>query len=355
MTGARPVRTAVIGFGVSGRVFHAPFLARDEAYSLDVIVTGDPERARRARQAHPGATVLADAGELFARASELDLVVVGTPPPTHVELATAALDHGLHVVVDKPFAPTSAQATALIEHARSAGRVLTVFQNRRFDGDFRTLRRLVEGGELGEVRTFESRFEWWKPGGMRGWKATTPVADGGGILFDLGTHLIDQALVLFGPVEDVWADVVRRASDPGSDADDDTLVVLRHRSGTRSRLFMSGLAPLAAPRFHVLGSRAGFTKWGLDPQEAALAAGASPGDPDFGREPRENPATIGVAGDVRPVEPERGDYGRFYRELATALAGGGAPPVDPRDAVHVLQIIERAHGREQEVDLPCLG
>jgi predicted dehydrogenase len=340
-----PLRTAVIGYGVSGRVFHAPFLACDASYSLDYIVTGDPERARHARQALPGATVLADAAELFARAGELDLVVVGTPPQTHVDLATVALDHGLHVVVDKPFAPTSAQGTALIERARAAGRLLTVFQNRRWDGDFRALRRLVEGGDLGEVHTFESRFEWWKPQGFRGWKATTRIADGGGILFDLGTHLIDQARVLFGPVEDVWADVVRRAPGPGSDGDDDTMVVLRHANGTRSRLFMSGLAAAPAPRFHVLGSRAGYTTWGLDPQEATLVAGGWPTDPDFGRVPQENHGVLGVPGDTRQVEPERGDYGQFYRQLALALAGEGELPVDPRDAVAVLQIIERAHGR----------
>jgi predicted dehydrogenase len=340
-----PVRTALIGFGVSGRIFHAPFLSCDEAYSLDHVVTGDPERARQARQAHPKATVRAGPAELFARAGEVDLVVIGTPPQTHVDLATAALDHGLHVVVDKPFAPTSAQGAALIEHARSVGRLLTVFQNRRWDGDFRTLRRLVEAGDLGEVHTFESRFEWWKPQGFRGWKATTRIADGGGILFDLGTHLIDQARLLFGPVEDVWADVVRRAPGPNGDtADDDTMVVLRHANGTRSRLYMSGLAAAPAPRFHDLGSRAGYTKWGLDPQEAALAAGGSPSDPDFGREPQENRATLGVPGDTRPVAPERGDYGQFHRLLATALAGEGELPVDPQDAVDVLQIIERAHG-----------
>jgi predicted dehydrogenase len=341
-----PVRTAVIGFGVSGRIFHAPFLACDEAYSLDYVVTGDPERARPVQRAHPAVTVLADPADLFARAGELDLVVIGTPPQAHVHLATAALDHGLHVVVDKPFAPTSGQAAGLIEHARSAGRLLTVFQNRRWDGDFRTLRRLVEAGDLGEVRTFESRFEWWKPQGFRGWKATTSISDGGGILFDLGTHLIDQARLLFGPVEDGWADIVRRTSGPDGDADgdDDTMVVLRHTNGTRSRLYMSGLAAAPAPRFHVLGSRAGYTKWGLDPQEAALAAGGSPSDPDFGREPPANHATIGVPGDTRPVEPERGDYGQFYRLLATALAGEGELPVDPQDAVDVLQIIEWAHG-----------
>ena len=279
---------------------------------------------------------------MFDRAAEIDLVVLGTPPGTHAELATAALDAGLHVVVDKPFVPSSEQGAALVEHARRAGRVLTVFQNRRWDGDFRTLRGLVERGELGDVHTFESRFEWWKPQGPRDWKASTPVADGGGILFDLGTHLVDQAVQLFGPVERVQADLARLG--PG-EAEDDALLVLGHANGVRSRLVMSGLAALPAPRFHVLGTKAGYTKWGLDPQEAALAAGAKPGDAGFGVEPRDSWGTLGVRGDTRAVEPERGDYGEFYRLLAPALAGAGEPPVDPADAVAVLRVLERAHAR----------
>jgi predicted dehydrogenase len=339
------IRTAVLGYGVSGRVFHAPFLDHDDGYSLDFIVTGDAERAAQAAAEHPGATVLPDAADLFARASEVDLVVIGTPPWTHEELATTALERGLHVVVDKPFAPTSAQAAVLVARAERAGRRLTVFQNRRWDGDFRTLRGLVDAGALGEVHTFESRFEWWKPGGFRGWKARATRAQGGGILFDLGSHLVDQAVVLFGPVERVWADVVTRG---GGAADDEALVVLTHANGTRSRLFMSGLAAQPAPRFHVLGSAAGYTKWGLDPQEAALKAGAKPGDAGFGHEPPENRGTLGVPGDTRPVEPEPGDYGQFYRLLAAALAGTGPLPVDPVDAVTVLELLERAHQSADE-------
>ncbi|TLW95001.1 oxidoreductase [Saccharomonospora piscinae] len=343
MVSSGPVRTAVVGFGVSGRVFHAPFLACDPAYSLDAVVTADPERAATARSAHPGVEVLPHAEDVLARAADFDLVVVGTPPRTHAELASRALDAGLHVVVDKPFAVSSAQGTALVERAREAGRVLTVFQNRRWDGDFRTLRGLVERGELGRVHTFESRFESWKPGGPRSWKAATPVADGGGILFDLGSHLIDQAMRLFGPVEDVWADVTRRTPGlPDGAADDDTLVVLRHRDGTRSRLSMSSLAALPGPRFHVLGDRAAYTTWGLDPQEAALRAGALPTDDGFGLD--REPGLLGAGDDTRRVPGERGDYGAFYRQLAHALTGDGTPPpVDPRDAVAVLAVIERAH------------
>lgn len=338
-----PIRTALIGYGVAGRVFHAPFVAAYDTYQLDVVVTADPERAATARQRYPGARIVSTVDDVWRYADELDLVVVATPPASHVALARQALAHRLHVVVDKPFAPSAAEARALIEAAERAGRVLTVFQNRRFDGDFRTVRRLIGEGALGDVYTFESRFEWWKPQGAGRWKATTRIADGGGILYDLGTHLIDQALVLFGEVTDVWADPVRRAEDAATDADDDTFVALRHAGGTRSRLVMSSRSALPGPRFHVLGSRAAYTTWGLDPQEAALAAGASPTDPDFGVEPADHRGVLGAGTDVHDVTGERGDYGAFYRGLADAVLDGAPVPVDPRDAVAVLDIIERIH------------
>lgn len=334
------VRTAVIGYGLAGRVFHAPFLQHDDAYSLDFIVTGNEERAREARDAYPDVTVLPDTAALLRRSPDVDLAVIGTPPVTHADLAAAALDAGMHVVVDKPFATTSEQGRALIERARRAGRLLTVYQNRRWDGDFLTLRELVDAGELGEVYSFESRFEWWRPGGGRGWKASASVAEGGGILFDLGTHLIDQARQLFGPVEDLWADVTTRGTD---NADDDSMVLLRHVNGTRSRLVMSGFAALPAPRFHVLGSRGAVTIWGLDPQEDALRAGARPGDPGLGVRDEAQWASVGTRGEQRRVEPLRGDYGGFYRRLAEAIAGAAEVPVDPNDAVEVLELIERAH------------
>ncbi|OLT45308.1 oxidoreductase [Saccharomonospora sp. CUA-673] len=335
-----PVRTAVIGYGLAGQVFHAPFVHHDDAYTLDIVVTGNDERARRARETYPGVTVLPDVAALWERASELDLVIVATPPETHVDLAATALDAGLHVVVDKPFAPSSEQARGLVEKARAAGRILTVYQNRRWDGDFLTLRELVDSGELGEVHTFESRFEWWRPGGGRGWKATTDVAAGGGILFDLGTHLIDQACQLLGPVEDLWADVQGRGTDT---ADDDAIVVLRHAGGARSRLIMSALAALPAPRLHVHGSRGGFTIWGLDPQENALRGGARPGDPALGVRDEAQWALVGTRDDQRRIEPVRGDYGQFYSGLAGAIAGTGEVPVDPNDAVGVLELVEQAH------------
>lgn len=342
MTDQRPIRTAVIGFGLSGRVFHTPLIAADEQFSLDIIVTANPDRAADAAERYPAARIVASAEELFRLASELDLVVVGTPPNTHTALAGEAISHGLNVVVDKPFAVSSPEAGALMDRAAAAGVVLTVFQNRRWDADFLTLQKLVEDGALGDVYSFESRFERWSPRSRTPWKEQTPVADGGGMLFDLGSHVIDQALQLFGPVEDLYAETARRSTSGGSDADDDTFVSLLHANGVRSRLWMNKFAAQVGPRFRVLGSEAGYTKWGLDGQEAALAAGVLPTDEDYGVE--NVWGMLGRDGDVNPVPPERGNYPAFYAQLGRAVLDGGDPPVDPAGSLEVLRIIEKIHG-----------
>ena len=336
-----PIRTAVIGFGTSGRIFHAPFLAADPEYSLDVIVTGDPARRAAAAARHPLARVVATPEEVWADAAELDLVVIGSPSGTHAELADSALDAGLDVVVDKPFAVTADEGRALIAKAERLGRRITVFQNRRWDGDFLTLREFVTQGALGDVRRFESRFEWWQPEPAASWKTEATAAEGGGILYDLGTHLIDQAMQLFGPVSDLYVEIARRRPDAA--AEDDVFLALEHDSGVTSHLWMSAVAPLFGPRFHVLGSRAGYATWGLDGQEPSLIAGALPGDPGFGETPEARWGVLGADGDTRPVPTKRGDYGAFYRLLANALREGGPMPVDPAAAVAVLEIIERAH------------
>jgi len=336
---AGPLRTGIVGFGTSGRVFHAPFVSTDPDYSLDVIVTGDPERQAEARRQHPGAQVVATPEELFAQADRLDLIVLGSPPATHAPLARTAIDAGLAVVVDKPFAVSSAEGADLIDHAAGRGVPITVFQNRRWDGDFLTLRSLLRDGALGDIHRFESRFTWWKPQEAKSWKAEATTAEGGGILFDLGTHLVDQALQLFGDVDEVYAELDTRR--PGGAADDDAFISLRHASGVRSHLWMSSLAAQAGPRFRVLGSRAAYTKWGLDEQEGRLKGGALPTDDGYGAEPESTWGVLGVDPELTRVPTERGSYGTFYSLLADALLRGGALPVDPRDAVRVLELLER--------------
>lgn len=343
------IRTAVIGFGTGGQVFHAPFLAADERYSLDIIVTSNRGRAAEAAARYPTARVVPTVDDLFRMAADLDLVVVGTPPDSHVPLAHRALDHGLAVVVDKPLCISVEEGRELVERAEKLGRPLTVFQNRRWDGDFRTVRALIDDGSFGAVRRFESRFEWWKPQETKAWKAQATAAEGGGILYDLGPHLIDQAIQLFGPVATAHAELAAHRRNGG--ADDDAFVSLRHTSGVRSQLWMNGMAAQVGARFHVLGSKSAYTKWGLDGQEAALKSGADPSDPGYGIEPEWAWGVLGVDGALQRVPTQRGHYGRFYELLADALLDGGPLPVDPRDAVEVMAIIERIH-RTVPIDRP---
>lgn len=335
-----PIRAAVIGYGLSGRVFHAPFLAANPDFALDVIVTANAERSAAALAAYPDVQILATAEELFAR-GDLDLVVIGTPPETHVPLAHAALDAGLAVVIDKPFSTTSAEGWDLLNKAHRLGLPITVFQNRRWDGDFLTLQALLAENALGEVYRFESRFESFKPGPPRSWKAEATAAAGGGILFDLGAHLIDQAVLLFGPIDDVSAEVSTRY--PDGVADDDTFVSLHHGSGVRSHLWMSKFAAQVGPRYRVLGSAAAYVKWGLDGQEDAIQAGHLPTEPDFGLEPESAWGTVGTDGATTVVPTQRGRYVSFYAELADALLRGAALPVDAGDALRTIEVIERIH------------
>jgi Predicted dehydrogenases and related proteins len=333
------IRVGLIGYGTAGRVFHAPFIAADPAYDLTAVVTS---RADLVAAEHAGARVVGSVDDLLA-ADDLDLIVVASPTFLHGAHAAAALDSGRPVVVDKPFATTTAEGRGLIERAEAAGLLFTVFQNRRWDGDFRTIRRLLAEGALGEVCRFESRFEWWKPVVVESWKSQTAAASGGGILFDLGTHLIDQALQLFGPARVEYAELDRRRQ--GTAADDDAFVALRHETGVLSHLWMSSVAARPGPRFRVLGTSSGYESWGLDPQEALLKAGTKPDAPGFGVVPEASWGTLGP-GAGRPVRPDDGDYGAFYRGLATALRAGGAPPVDARDSLAALQIIESIHNRK---------
>ncbi|MEW1810750.1 Gfo/Idh/MocA family oxidoreductase [Pseudarthrobacter phenanthrenivorans] len=339
---AAPIRTAVVGFGISGKVFHAPLIAANPDFSLDAIVTSHPGRAAEAARLYPPARIVATPEELFAVAADLDLLILGTPPHTHYGLAATAIAHGLNVVVDKPFVPTSALGGELISRAADGGVQLTVFQNRRWDADFLTLRKVLASGALGEVTSFESRFEWWRPEGFGNWRDTVSLAEGGGILHDLGAHLIDQAIELFGPVERSYGETANRGPHPDA-ADTEAFVSLLHASGVRTRLWMNGMAAQAGARFHVLGSRAGYTKWGLDGQEPALAAGVVPSDPAYGLEPQEHWGLLGTDGAAEPVAPERGAYPQFYVQLAAALRGQGPVPVDPAGPLEVLKVIEGIH------------
>jgi len=332
-----PIRAAIVGYGLAGRVFHAPLISADPAYELAGIVTGNPERAAAAASRYPSARILSTVDELLA-ADGFDLVVVGAPTPDHAAIATRTLERGLATVVDKPLAVRSVEAAELIELAELKGVPLTVFQNRRWDGDFLTVRKLVEAGAFGDVWRFESRFEWNSTRPRPQWKQETSGVDGGGVAYDLGAHLVDQAVRLFGPVASYYGELDRHR--PGAANDDDSFIALTHTSGVRSHLAMSSMVAQRGFRFRVLGSDSGFTKWGLDPQESQLAGGMSPLDEGFGVEPEEAWGKLGRDGDAAPVPTERGAYRDFYAQLAAAVRGSGPLPVDPRDALVAIGIIE---------------
>jgi predicted dehydrogenase len=334
------LRVAIIGYGLSGRVFHAPLIAATPGLTVTSVVTASPERQAEVARDHPAARTLSSPDRLWER-DDHDLVVLATPNDTHLPLATAAIDHGLPVVVDKPLAVTAARAEQLVGRAQSAGVLLTVFQNRRWDADHLTLRRLLAGGHLGEVYRYESRFERWRPVPKAGsWRETLAPEQGGGLLLDLGSHLVDQALTLFGPVTEVYAEVDARR---GLAAEDDVFIALRHVSGTISHLRASAVTAAPGPRLRVLGSEAGFVLTRLDSQEDRLRAGERPDTvPDWGEEPEAHRGRL-VTGDASvPVPGERGDWPQFYALLAAAVRDGGPPPVDPLDAVAALHVLEHA-------------
>jgi predicted dehydrogenase len=343
------LRVGILGYGIGGRVFHAPLVTATPGLTVATIVTANPERAAQAHADYPEADVVADADALFAQAGELELVVVSTPNRTHAPLALRAIELGLPVLVDKPFAPTAAEAETVVQAAKAAGVGLTVFQNRRFDSDFLTVRKLLDAGRLGEVVRFESRYDRWVPKPRENWRELGDPAEAGGVLYDLGAHIIDQALQLFGPVDEVYAEVDRRR--PGVAVDDDVFVSLHHTGGVRSQLWASTLAATRNPRFRLMGTQATFTKYGLDVQEPQIKDGLRPGDEGWGVEPEADAGTLGVNDDVEIVPTETGRYEQYYAEVRDALLGKGEFPVDPESSVETLRVIEAAHlsGAERRV------
>lgn len=328
------IRTGLIGYGLGGMAFHAPLVDAVPELELAAIVTS---RAEQVRDRYPDTQVVPDAATLLADPA-IELVVISTPNDTHAPLARAAIEAGKHVVIDKPFATHVADAQALQALAAARGRVLSVFHNRRWDSDFLTLRGLIDQGRIGEVTLYEARWDRFRLGLRDSWREA--AGPGGGVLIDLGPHLVDQVLALFGPPLSVTADI---GSQRDASQVDDYFELTLNYGRMRAILSSAAIVPAPRPRFAVHGTKASFVKHGLDPQEAQLRAGARADAPDHGVE---DPATYGtlVAPDgSRTVVPsERGDYRRYYSGVAQAIAQGTAAPVSPGDAVAGLRIIELA-------------
>jgi scyllo-inositol 2-dehydrogenase (NADP+) len=343
-----PIKVGLVGYGLAGRVFHAPLLEANPNFNLAWIVqrTGDEAAAR-----YPKAKILRDVEALFQNA-DVELVVVATPNQTHFPFAMQALEAGKHVVVDKPFAITTHDADTMIETASKAGRVLSVFQNRRWDGDFLTVQKILKDRQIGELAEFESRFDRFRPALKPGaWREKD--LPGSGILYDLGSHLIDQATTLFGKPRGVYAEV--RQQRRGAQATDHFLVHLEYPQFTV--LLKSGsLVCEPSPRFVLNGTERSYVKYGLDPQEEALKQGGLPNQPDWGADPESAWGTLTKCG----AQTERakyatlpGCYPAYYENVCRAIRGEEQLAVTPRQARDVIRMIELAsQSAEQQRVLP---
>jgi predicted dehydrogenase len=326
------VRFALVGYGFGGRYFHAPFLASAANCEFVGVMTRSAERRALVHSEHPGAHVFDSLDDLVSRG--IEAVAISTPADTHSQLTDEALRRGLHVVCDKPFALDGAAAEHSVGLAASLGKRLSSYQNRRWDSDFLTAYQVVQSGKLGSIIRFESRFERFAP--ERG-----PGRSGGGTLLDFGSHLVDQAIVLLGTVETVYAEY--RVRDSG--LDDDVFLSLTHRSGAKSHLFGSWSQGAPGPRFRVIGTKATFVVDALmDGQEAAVVSGRSPGTTgdSWGIEPPERWGKISQGEVQSPVPSLPGAWNTFYPAFASAVLGEGDVPVAPEDAVATARILDAA-------------
>ena len=326
------IRVGLIGYGYAGRTFHAPLIRATSGLELVAVSSSRPERVTADL---PGIAVVPSPDDLLATPS-IDLVVIAAPPDVHASLAAAALRAGKHVVVDKPIAPTLDEARATAMLAAGSDRVLAVFQNRRWDGDFLALRDLLSRGVLGEISHFESHFDRYRPLVRDRWREQ-PGA-GAGLWHDLGPHLVDQALQLFGLPDRVWGSLA--AQRAGSQVDDWAHVVLEYNR-RRAILHASVLVAAPAVRFVVHGRDGSWIKYGVDAQEQQLVAALTPGGVAPG-EPEQAVMVDGASGTRTSTPVPPGDYPEFYRRVRDAINGAGGNPVPPEQAVAVAAVVATA-------------
>lgn len=330
----KPLKVGLIGYGTAGSVFHAPLISAVPDLQLAAIVTRQVDAARAK---YPGVTTHASLAELLAERSDIDVVVIATPNESHVALALEAIEAGVAVVVDKPLAVSVQEADRLLQRAAECGMPITVFQNRRLDGDFQTVRRVIESGVLGEVLLYEAHFHRFRPEIKPGWRETRGV--GGGILFDLGAHLIDHALQLFGMPDSVLADIgAQRAAAMADDYFHLTLLQGRRRIILKA----STLVADPGPRFAVHGTGGSLLTYGIDPQEAALRLGVSAISAQGASHPGFVARLTDIEGQQEEFDLQPGRYTSFYEGVSEWLRGRASAPVDARDARSVLQVIEAA-------------
>jgi predicted dehydrogenase len=326
------MRVALLAYGFAGKTIHAPLIRSVEGLELVQVMSGN---AARVNADLPGMRVTAAADEVFGD-PEVELVVIATPNSTHFDLARRALSAGKHVVIDKPFTVTCTEGRDLIAMAEERRLLLSVFHSRRWDGDFLTIRKLLPSGELGDVMLFESHYDRYRPVVQNRWREQ--AGPGSGIWFDLGSHLVDQALQLFGRPDSVDRDLgIQRE---GGTAVDYFHVVL-HYGRMRAILHGSNLVAAETPRFQIHGTAASFVKYGMDTQEPALRRGELPGSAGWGEDPRHG--TLTTADGSRAVKTILGDYRRYYEAIRDAVRKGTPNPVTPEEALAVVEVLNGLH------------
>ncbi|GGE25784.1 oxidoreductase [Marinithermofilum abyssi] len=342
------IRVGLVGYGLSGAVFHAPLIESVEGLKLVSVVSSRPEAVHRD---YPGVSVFPALDQMLENGEEIDLVVIATPNTSHYEYAKQALTKGKHVVVEKPFTITTREAEELIELARENDVLLSVYQNRRWDNDFLTVRSLLEEGLLGELAVYEAHYDRYRPQVRDRWRERE--GEGSGMLYDLGSHLIDQALFLFGRPQAVTADL-------GAQRKKGTVVDYFHLNldyGTLKVILHSGsLVKKQGPRFQLHGEKGSFIKYGLDPQENQLKQGKRPGDEGYGEDTEDQYGQLAlelnglcVDGKV-PTLPGR--YQSFYEGIYQSIVSGQVPPVtaeEARDTIRVIELAMQSHEEKRTI------
>ncbi len=330
----RVVKVALLGYGTGGAVFHAPFIAAVPRLALSAIVTS---RSADVARDVPNAAVVGDAQFIFDDPA-IELVVITTPNIMHFDLAERALRAGKHVVIDKPMTTTSTQADQLIALAARCGKLLSVYQNRRWDGDFLTVRKCIDDGRCGTVYSYEAHYDRFRPAIKAGWRERPLPASG--LLFDLGSHLIDQVLELFGLPQTLSADVI--VQRPQAQVDDYFVVTMQY-ANRRAIVGASTLVARPGPHFAVHGDRGSFVKYGMDPQEADLKAGKAVASAGWGvDEPAAYGTFSGADGASERIPTIPGSYARYYEAIADAIVDGAPLPVTAQQARDVVRTIELA-------------
>ena len=342
------IRTGIIGYGLSGRVFHAPFIDVVDGFELTKISTTNPSGIEMIKKRYPDTEIVSGASEII-NDENIDLVIITSPNTVHFSQAKEALLAGKHVVIEKPFTNTSAEADELIELSKRRGKILTAYHNRRFVSDTKTVKKIFASGLLGDIVDFESHFDRYRPEPRPLGYWREEALPGSGIFYDLGSHLIDQALHFFGLPESITAHI--SSQRPWAKADDCFDVKLHYPTLTAT-LKSTMLAKIPGPTFQIHGTKGSFVKYGLDVQEDNLNKGLIPNTPDWGKEPENIWGKLvteyeGVKMEAI-VESENGDYRDYFINLRDTIHGKSELAVKPKEARNVIRVIELAFQRSKE-------